>query len=284
MDCILNPNLENCKSLETQKFGLVNGNHLETVSPHTENKISPDDQKGKEKEVDDSLRSPLLSREPKTVLPISNIRSPPAEPVLSAPLLSPVIKKFPVAVGTICTPGSGSCQDCLPGDSNSPQDPRCHQLVPTIKPIASDCSSGADPSCLESRLESAGSGDCEEGSPCEEASTECLTGECGADEENKEKFEQNKTEKCNSDICPPVPVRLSHDEEHDKRNNSSSCRPTSGDPLCRPPVAADPNPVRKKGPGGCSADSEDPGCHPGKPGTPRVRHGHGADGAHERPA
>ena len=92
------------------------------------------------------------------------------------------------------------------------------------------------------------------------ASTDCLTGECGADEENKEKFEENKTEKCNSDICPPGPVRLSHDEEHDKRNISSSCRLASGDPLCRPPVAADPNPIMKKGPADCSADSEDPDC------------------------
>ena len=203
------------------------------------------------------------------MLPISNIRSPPTEPVLSAPLLRPAIKKFPVAaVGTICTPGSGSCQDCLPGDSNGPPDPRCHQVVPAIKPIAPDCSSGApdDPSCLES----AGSGDCEEGSTCEEASpahTECPgspTGECGADEENKENFERNKSEKCNSEFCPPGPVRLSHDEEHDKRN-SSSCVPGTADPLCWPQVDEDSKSAIKKtvGPADCSAGWADPDCRPG---------------------
>ena len=208
------------------------------------------------------------------MLPISNIRSPPTEPVLSAPLLRPAIKKFPVAaVGTICTPGSGSCQDCLPGDSNGRPDPRCHQVVPAIKPIAPDCSSGApaDPSCLESVLESAGSGDCQEGSTCEEASpasTECPgspAGECGAagvDEENKEKFERNKNEKCNSDICPPGPVRLSHDEEDDKRN-SSSCVPGTADPLCWPQVDEDTKSAIKKRPADCSAGSDDPDCRPG---------------------
>ena len=251
MDCILNPNLENCKSLETPKFGLVNENHLDAISPHTENKIPPDDQKGKEKEVDDSLRSPL-SLEPKTVLPISNIRSPPTEPVLSGPLLSGVITEFPVApLTTICTPGSGSCGDCQPGDSSSPPDARCQQEVPASKPIAPDCP------CLESAVGSGGSGgsgDCQEGSTCEEArpaptegaSPRCPAGECVADEGNKGKSELNITESCHSSTCPPGPVSLSHDEEDDERNSSSES-------------------VIATGPADCSAGSDDPDCIPGRP-------------------
>ena len=198
------------------------------------------------------------------MLPISNIRSPPTEPALSAPLLSPAIKEFPVApVGTGCTPGSSSCQDCVPGDSTGPQDPRCHQLVPAIKPIAPDCSS-----CLESLLESPGSGDCQEVTRCEEArpasQTDCPAGDCGPDQGNKDNPGQNKGEKCSSEVCPPGPVRPSHDEEDDQRN-SSSCRPNTGDPLCLPPGDdGDPQPDTKKGRADCPAGSDDPGCQPGQ--------------------
>ena len=205
MDCILNPNLENCKSLETQKFGLVNENHLDAISPHTENKIPPDDQKGKEKEVDDSLRSPL-PLEPQTVLPISSLRSPPPEPVLSLPLLTAVIKESPAVPG--CAPGS---------DSRRPPDPNCDQLAPlspATKPTASDCSS-----CLES------AGDCQAG------------GECGADEpspvtpSHDEELDQRNTSSQPVIKAGPADCSAGSDET-DCIPGRLQCEAGSSDPAC----------------------------------------------------
>ena len=219
-DCNLNPALETCTFFEPKKIVLVNENHLDPILLHKESGIlGDDDDKGEENELEASLKSPL-SRDPKTALPVPLSKSPLSDPLLSVP--------SPVAGGVICSPGSGHQSD-----------PRCQQLVQVIKPIASDCSRNpSDPSCSVSPP----SEGCQDGSLCDRAepqientpadlgSNSCTgglgstDGECGADEGNNRKITQSDT-KCNSEICSPGPVPLSHD------GLRTEC---DGDPLCQP--------------------------------------------------
>ena len=223
-DCILNPNLESCKSLGPGELGLVNENHLEPILLDKEDNVrQADEERRKETELKDSLKSPETDQakdRPKSAL------------------------TFPVTGGVICTPGPGR---------------RCPQSVQDIKVEAPDCSRiAADPSCLVS-AESEGCAevlechylDRDRNSPVN-VSRSCegglVSGECGADEGNKRKITESD-KNCTADTCSPGPVTMSHGE--------TDCVP--GSPLCWT-VHKDGESFIKKGQADCLDGSNDIDC------------------------
>ena len=170
-DCILNPNLQSCKSPGPAVFGLVNENHLEPTLV---------------RQADEERREPSEMKDP--------LRSPETEPSDGRPALT-----FPVRDGVICTPGSGRrCQAEASDCSRVALDPSC-----LVWPESEGCAEVLDCHYLDRERNPPVN---VSGTSCEGG---LAGGECGADEGNKGKITESD-KKCNTDTCWPGPGTLSH--------------------------------------------------------------------------